>query len=104
MAKKIFRSPLDRETLVLSHFASGTNHGYAIMEQIEAVSGMVMGPGTLYVILDQLEREGLIEGVSGGPSRRREYKLTTQGRRVLSERLRETIRVSQWGLGQLGLA
>jgi DNA-binding PadR family transcriptional regulator len=104
MAKKSLRSPLDRETLVLSHFASGINHGYAIMEQIESVSGLTMGPGTLYVILDQLEREGLIQGVTGGPSRRREYQITTQGRRVLTERLRETIRVSQWGLGQLGLA
>jgi DNA-binding PadR family transcriptional regulator len=66
-------------------------HGYRIMKEVETRSeGKVrIGPGTLYEAIQRLVRNGLIEESSERPDaemddqRRRYYRLTDFGRRVL---------------------
>jgi DNA-binding PadR family transcriptional regulator len=72
--------------------ADGEQHGYAIAQAVEALTdGTVrMGPGTLYGSIGRMVASGLIEesvrtrGRSDNANaRRRFYRLTTLGRRVL---------------------
>lgn len=64
-------------------------HGYAVMQQVEAVSdGTVkIGPGTLYGAFTALEKDGLI-AKAGEEERRKSYVLTEKGRQVLKEHIR----------------
>lgn len=71
------------------------NHGYAIMQEIEKISGgrVKMGPGTLYGVLTRLVKNGLIEMVDSD-SRRKIYKITPEGEAVLKaefERLEKMV-------------
>jgi len=72
--------------LILISLAGVERHGYAMMEDIAAFSGVKMGPGTLYGALARLEKQRLIEAV---PSidRRQPYRLTDEGRCVLERQL-----------------
>lgn len=70
-------------------------HGYAIMRDVAAsTDGAVrLGPGTLYRVVAALLGDGLIEEAapkhpSVDDARRRYYRLTLRGRRVLSEEAR----------------
>src|SRR3954463_224104 len=64
-------------------------HGYALAREVEEVSdGQIrMGPGTLYGSIQRMIAAALIEGSSrrgtDDDDRRRFYKLTPFGRRVL---------------------
>jgi DNA-binding PadR family transcriptional regulator len=75
----------------MASLAEGAKHGYAIIQEVEATSGVRMGPGTLYGALSRLEKRGLIEPLDGVDPRRRPYQLTPHGSGVLAERL-ETMR------------
>ena len=85
---------------ILLALATGENHGYAIMKEIEAFTGgaIVMGPGTLYGAIKQMLKTGLIEESSERPDpalddeRRRYYRLTYLGSRALDA---EVIRLEQ---------
>jgi DNA-binding PadR family transcriptional regulator len=79
-------------------------HGYGIMRQVEEQSGgrMRLGPGTLYSSIQSLLEEKLIEETDAnadgkpGSERRRYYRLTSLGRRLVrseAERLAELLRV-----------
>jgi len=76
---------------ILLALADGDQHGYAIAQGVEALTdGTVrMGPGTLYGSIGRMVANGLIEESSRGrgraadDERRRFYRLTTLGRRVL---------------------
>lgn len=81
-------------------------HGYGIMQEVlDRTSGKVrLWPATLYGTLKRLMDEGLIEESAARPApedddaRRRYYRLTRLGRRVLaaeSERLEDLVRVIQ---------
>jgi len=72
--------------LILISLADGPKHGYAMTQDIEAVSGQNLGPGTLYGAITRLEGR---EWIAPLPSeeRRRPYRLTDAGRRVLRHRL-----------------
>ncbi|MFN8519436.1 MAG: PadR family transcriptional regulator [Chloroflexota bacterium] len=63
--------------------SAGPRHGYAIMADVEAVSGEPIGPGTLYAVLARLERRGLIEPLEM-QDRRRPYRLTGDGAAALA--------------------
>lgn len=56
------------------------NHGYQLMNEIEEVSkGRVkMGPGTLYGVLNRLQKDGLIIVVNDD-GRRKTYSITEEG-------------------------
>jgi DNA-binding PadR family transcriptional regulator len=76
----------DPGLLILGSLSSGAKHGYAIQQDVLADTGVDLGPGTLYGALARLERDGLVMPLSGG-ERRRPYRLTAEGVRVLRDRI-----------------
>lgn len=86
--------------LILVALAAGPKHGYAIMTEAESISGVPMGPGTLYAALGRLERLGLIEALPAD-DRRRPYRLTGAGASTLEEQLRSLERLARTGLARL---
>lgn len=89
---------------VLLSLADQDQHGYGIMQEVlERTGGKVhLWPATLYGTLKRLLDEELIEESAQRPTpelddaRRRYYRLTRLGRRVLaaeSERLEDLVRV-----------
>ena len=72
----------DPAVLILASLAGGEKHGYAMMEDIQATSGVRLGPGTLYGAISRLEADGLIEALPA-VERRRPYRITLQGRAFL---------------------
>lgn len=80
--------------LVLHLVAREPAYGNRLIEEIEAISGGVISvnPNTMYPLLRDLERRGLIEGRWEHPDRRtrRFYSITGDGRAEY-ERLREEL-------------
>lgn len=72
--------------LILISLADGPKHGYAMTQDIEVVSGQKLGPGTLYGAIARLEARKWIEALPA-EDRRRPYKLTGAGQKVLRARL-----------------
>ncbi len=89
--------------LVLSSLAEGPKHGYAITQDVSAMCGVDLGPGTLYAALARLERRGLIEGLPS-EDRRRPYRLTAAGEASLRARLAALEKVARTGLRRLAEA
>ena len=87
--------------LILVSLSEGPKHGYAIMEDGEAVGGRPLGAGTLYAALARLERLGLIEPLPPDGSRRRPYRLTGAGAASLRTQLQSLRRLADTGLGRL---
>jgi transcriptional regulator len=78
------------EMLILALIEERARHGYEIAKLIEERSGGVLQfhVASLYPLLYRLERRELIEGrwvEKPGQRRRRFYKLTAAGRKVLAE-------------------
>ncbi|HEY4634873.1 MAG TPA: PadR family transcriptional regulator [Candidatus Limnocylindrales bacterium] len=71
---------------ILVALSDGPKHGYAIMTDVEAITGTPMGPGTLYGALARLERRGMIEALEP-EDRRRPYRLTGLGATTLRAQL-----------------
>lgn len=93
---------------ILLSLAGEERHGYGIMQDVARQSDgrYKLGPGTLYDNLQKLLKERLVEesenSSTGTDSRRRYYRLTKLGRRVLSTeitRLEEAIREAKVHLG-----
>ena len=72
--------------LILISLAEGPKHVYAMTLDIAVVSGQRLGPGTLYGAIARLEGRKWIEPLPAD-DRRRPYKLTASGQRVLRHRL-----------------
>ena len=78
--------------LILSSLADGDRHGYAIRKDIARRTGedVRLGLTTLYRLLKQLLDGGLVEESEHRPApalddeRRRYYRITAAGRRVLA--------------------
>ena len=93
---------------VLVSLTSGEQHGYAIMQDVEATSNGVvrMGPATLYGTLKRLVDAGLAEDLAhrpgtGDDQRRRYYRLTALGQRVCAaeaNRLAGLVRITRANL------
>ena len=90
----------DPALLILISLADGAKHGYAMLEDIERVCGLRMGPGTLYAALVRLEARGLVEALPA-VERRHPYRLTAAGAHALRERLAGLQQVVAAGLGRL---
>jgi DNA-binding PadR family transcriptional regulator len=86
--------------LVLISLADGPKHGYVMTQDIERVSGQRLGPGTLYGAIARLEERGWIEPLPA-VDRRRPYKLTHAGHRVLKARLASLRAVTRVGQARL---
>jgi len=77
---------------ILLALADGEQHGYAIAQAIAtSTDGTVrMGPGTLYGSIVRMTASGLVaepgrgRGRTAGDERRRFYRITPLGRRVLA--------------------
>ena len=82
---------------VMVSLSGGERHGYSIMTDVEGFTGgaTTLGPGTLYGAIKRMLGAGLIEESAWRPDpeldddRRRYYRLTGLGRRVLDDRLTE---------------
>jgi DNA-binding PadR family transcriptional regulator len=73
---------------ILLALAGEDRHGYGIMQEVARLSeGQYrLGPGTLYDNLQKLLDQGLVKELAGSSAndpRRRYYRLTSFGRRVL---------------------
>jgi DNA-binding PadR family transcriptional regulator len=80
--------------------ADGPKHGYAIMQDVAAESGVRLGPGTLYGAIARLEERGLIEPIEAA-GRRRPYRITAVGSRALATQLERMRGVADTGLRRL---
>ena len=81
------------ELLILSLVEARSRHGYEISKLIEQRSGGAVRfhVASLYPLLYRLERRGWLQGrwvEKSGQRRRRYYRLTPQGRRVLASQRR----------------
>ena len=81
------------ELLILSLLEARPRHGYEISKLIEQRSDGAVRfyVASLYPLLYRLEKRGWIQGrwvEKSGQRRRRYYRLTSQGRRVLASQLR----------------
>jgi DNA-binding PadR family transcriptional regulator len=76
----------DPPLLVLASLANGPKHGHAMIEDIVSICGTRLGPGTLYGAIARLEQQGWIEPLAP-EERRRPYRITAEGLRVLRARL-----------------
>jgi DNA-binding PadR family transcriptional regulator len=90
----------DPPLLVLASLAEGPKHGYAITQDVYGETGVRLGPGTLYGAISRLEERGLIEALPP-EKRRRPYRLTVAGERVLAYTARKLRQVADLGLSRL---
>jgi DNA-binding PadR family transcriptional regulator len=91
---------------ILLTLADGEAHGYAVMQEVTRRSGgsVRLGPGTLYGAVSRLLEDGIIEESEERPdpdmddTRRRYYRLTKLGSRVLAaetERLADLVKAAR---------
>ena len=89
---------------ILLSLASEDRHGYGIMQEVARQSDgqYKLGPGTLYDNLQKLMNQGMVENAprrsADDDPRRRYYRMTSFGRKVLAadvERLEELIRAAK---------
>jgi DNA-binding PadR family transcriptional regulator len=86
---------------ILVSLGNGPKHGYAIMTDVEEMTGTPLGPGTLYGALARLERRGLIEALEP-EERRRPYRLTALGATTVQAQLTSLQGFVKTGLARLG--
>jgi PadR family transcriptional regulator len=80
--------------LLLAILQKGPSYGYAIIQEVRALSGgdLEWSEGMLYPVLHRLEDQGLIESYEdrGDTGRKRKYyRLRPDGRRALAEERRQ---------------
>ena len=93
-------SPITAKAALLQALASGPGYGLDLIERVEKRTrgALILGQGSVYPALRDLEREGLLDSYEGPPTPerggrpRRYYKLSAFGERVAAE---QTIVVSQ---------
>lgn len=90
---------------VLLALHRGQRHGYALMADVETLTGgtIRLGPGTLYRSLQRMRVDGLIEEIDDGPDpagrgdrraeRRRSYRITAAGRHLAAVEARRLARL-----------
>jgi DNA-binding PadR family transcriptional regulator len=85
--------PADREIRlalwklhILHHATRGPVYGLWLLEEL-AEHGHRLSPGTLYPILERMERNGWLRSAATGTraNARRNYRITAAGRRILEE-------------------
>ncbi|MEZ4869061.1 MAG: helix-turn-helix transcriptional regulator [Caldilineaceae bacterium] len=99
--------PLKRaEFHILLALAGGEQHGYGIMQEVDALTdgAVQLGPGTLYTTIKRLVEVGWIVEADNRPDaalddqRRRYYRLTDFGQRVAvaeAQRLAQLVDVAR---------
>jgi DNA-binding PadR family transcriptional regulator len=72
-----------------------------MLEDIETIAGVHMGPGTLYTTLARLQQHGWVEALPT-EERRHPYRLTPTGRAVLHAQLLRLEGFASTGLRRMG--
>jgi DNA-binding PadR family transcriptional regulator len=89
---------------ILLVLADGDAHGYAIMHEVERLTGgrVRLGPGTLYRSMYKMVLDGLIEELTQGQGpedeRRLTYRITARGMataRAEAQRLQALVRLAR---------
>jgi len=99
-------TPSQTDLLILTMLTAGERHGYGIRQDVtEHTDGRVrLEAGNLYRAIGRLLDDGLIEESARRPAaalddeRRRYYRLTAHGKRILAEemgRLRALVRFAE---------
>jgi DNA-binding PadR family transcriptional regulator len=93
---------------VLIALADGPAHGLGIAENVARFTrdSVILGPGTLYRVLRDLDAEGAIRRVPSPKSdnpHRKYYELTSDGRDQLRDASRELDRVTRAAKARLGV-
>ena len=91
----------DPGLLLMISLAGGPKHGHAMLLDVADFAGVRLGPGTLYGALSRLEEDGLVAPLPND-GRRRPYRLTPGGRKVLERRLGSLNRALRTGLQRVG--
>jgi PadR family transcriptional regulator, regulatory protein PadR len=86
--------------LLLSILQHGDNYGYALVQQVKALSGghIEWSEGMLYPVLHRLEQEKLIEAYwkeSESGKQRKYYRLRRPGRTALAQEQAQWIALNQ---------
>jgi len=92
----------DPAVLIMTSLAGGAKHGYSLMQDIESLADVRLGPGTLYGALRRLESRGLIEAMPS-TDRRIPYRLTPAGAAQLKVNLEHARGVVATGLRRLAV-
>lgn len=92
MSKEIKKGSID--ILIISLIVKRDMYGYEIAKTIKEKSNNLyeMGEGTLYSALKRLEKNEVLEsywGESDGGGRRKYYRITDSGKKVLQEKMKE---------------
>ncbi len=87
------------EPLILSLLAKGDSYGYALIQEVNRLSGekIEWTDGMLYPVLHRMEREGWIEArwdESETGRKRKYYSLRKDGKRALKEQRAQWLTVS----------
>jgi DNA-binding PadR family transcriptional regulator len=78
----------------------GPKHGYAIANDLEALSGRRPGPGTLHGAITRMEERGLLVR-KASRDRRKPYALSRTGRQEAQEEVARLEAVAQEGRRRL---
>lgn len=75
------------DLLILSLLVKESKHGYAISRELFERTGILIGAGTIYPLLYELEKKELIKGEWASPTRRskRVYTITQKGQKFLEK-------------------
>lgn len=76
----------DPALMILISLVNGPKHGHAIINDIEELTGIRLGPGTLYGALPKLEQRELIRALESD-DRRQPYEITANGRLAVTENI-----------------
>jgi DNA-binding PadR family transcriptional regulator len=91
--------------LILTSLAAQPRHGYALLKDIESLSGgrVRMSTGTLFGALQRLLRAGWIERFEQEDTARQKqaYRLTASGRRQLQSELARMRQLTRAGFARL---
>jgi len=80
--------------LVLSLLNSGDKYGYQMIKELELLSDntFTLNEGTLYPILHQLEKDGMVKSYiteTDSGKKRKYYQLTNKGKKLLVQKKEE---------------
>ena len=81
------------ELAVLAMLDRGECYGVELFDQIHSVGGLEVSEGSIYPLLNRLQKEGKIKGRwvedAGATHPRKYYRLTRDGSKLLSEMVAE---------------
>ena len=81
-----------RDLLILAVLADGPQHGYGIIKAVEdrSSTGVLLDPANLYRSLRRMQADGWIDETrrSGDDERRRTFRVTPQGRAILTNEVK----------------